>query len=553
MMGFFGLIALTQIGIAALGLNGFRLSNEDLNEVYQARLVPVSELARINDLMRESVEQTTIAVIGRQSPKNIQKYIDSVEANLAEIDRLVQGYEKRVAYDEDRKLLNEWSAKRATLVGKGIRPALVALKAQAFDDAEDTVLGVAMKQFEETQRLFNAILAGELNKAGQTENAANRRYEFTRNVAIAAVLLAVGLCAGMAGYVRRSITRPLATVTEAMKSLASGDTNVDVPHAERADEIGETAKAAQRFKDSLIRIDAMKAAQHEAEARAAAQRKADMHTLADGFEKAVGNIVDSVSSSATELEAAAGTLTHTAETTQQLAGVVASASEEASTNVQTVAAATDELSASVGEISRQVHESHKIAGEAVKQAEKTDARINQLSQAASRIGDVVKLITAIAEQTNLLALNATIEAARAGEAGRGFAVVASEVKSLANQTAKATEEIGSQIAGMQAATQDSVAAIKEIGATIGHISEIASTIAAAVEEQGAATKEISRNVQEAAKGTTEVAANIADVNRGAGETGSASTQVLSSAQALAGEGNRLKLEVDKFVAGVRAA
>jgi methyl-accepting chemotaxis protein len=166
---------------------------------------------------------------------------------------------------------------------------------------------------------------------------------------------------------------------------------------------------------------------------------------------------------------------------------------------------------------------------------------------------VVKLITAIAEQTNLLALNATIEAARAGEAGRGFAVVAQEVKALAAQTAKATDEISSQIAGMQSATGESVAAIKEIGTTINRISEIASTIAAAVEEQGAATQEIARNVQQAASGTTQVAANIGDVNKGAAETGSASSQVLSSAQALSSEGNRLKLEVDNFLNSVRAA
>jgi methyl-accepting chemotaxis protein len=267
----------------------------------------------------------------------------------------------------------------------------------------------------------------------------------------------------------------------------------------------------------------------------------------------VGGIIDKVSSASTRLEAAAGALAGTAQTTQQLSGTVAAASEQASANVQSVASATEEMTSSVNEIARQVQESSKIAAQAVQQAEKTDARIGELSQAAGRIGDVVKLITAIAEQTNLLALNATIEAARAGEAGRGFAVVASEVKQLASQTAKATEEIGTQIAGMQAATQDSVSAIKEIGGTIGRIAEIASMISNTVEEQGAATQEIARNVGEAAKGTAMVASNITDVNRGAGETGSASSQVLSSAQSLSGESNHLKLEVDKFLSTVRAA
>jgi methyl-accepting chemotaxis protein len=221
--------------------------------------------------------------------------------------------------------------------------------------------------------------------------------------------------------------------------------------------------------------------------------------------------------------------------------------------VQTVASASDEMAASVNEIGRQVHESSTIAAEAVRQAERTDARITELSQAAQRIGDVVQLITEIAEQTNLLALNATIEAARAGEAGRGFAVVASEVKALAAQTAKATGEIGAQIASMQTATQDSVAAIKEINGTIRHISDIAAAIAAAVEEQSAATREISRNVQQAASGTIQVADNISEVSDGAGATGKASAQVLQAAQQLSGQGRNLRAEVDRFLGTVRAA
>jgi len=350
-----------------------------------------------------------------------------------------------------------------------------------------------------------------------------------------------------------SIARPIRRIGEVLLELANGNKAVDVPYAERGDEVGDNARAAKTFKEKLIQIEALEAEQKQAEQRAVAQRKADMLKLADQFQGTVGGIVDTVSTAASELEATAGTLTSTAEVTQELSGIVASASEEASTNVQSVASATEEMTSSVTEISRQVQESSRIAGEAVAQAKKTDSRINALSQAAGRIGDVVKLITAIAEQTNLLALNATIEAARAGEAGRGFAVVASEVKALASQTAKATEEIGSQIGAMQAATGESVAAIKEIGGTIGRISEIASTIAAAVEEQGAATSEIARNVERAAHGTAEVAAKITDVNRGAGETGSASAQVLASAKSLSRDSNHLMSEVEQFLAAVRAA
>ncbi|HEY2138031.1 MAG TPA: methyl-accepting chemotaxis protein [Xanthobacteraceae bacterium] len=310
------------------------------------------------------------------------------------------------------------------------------------------------------------------------------------------------------------------------------------------------ARAAATKQETEARAAAEKKA---AEERSNAERKSAMRRLADEFEAAIGKIVDTVSTTSMELEAAANTLSKTAETTQQLSVAVATASEESSSNVQSVSAATDEMAASVEEISRQVQESSRIANDAVIQAEKTDGRISELSLAAGRIGDVIKLITAIAEQTNLLALNATIEAARAGSAGKGFAVVAQEVKLLASQTAKATDEIRAQIAGMQTATHESVGAIKEIGGTIGRISQIAVTVASAVEEQGAATQEIARNVQRAARGTAQVTGNISEVTHGASETGSASAQVLGSAQSLATESNQLKMEVAKFLATVRAA
>src|SRR5215212_912585 len=343
------------------------------------------------------------------------------------------------------------------------------------------------------------------------------------------------------------VVRSLGQITAAMGKLACGEISVDVPCTQRRDEMGSIARALLVFKENAIKVLGMQA-EREALERTAREERADaMSRLADAFEGAVGEIVETVSSASTQLEASAGTLSTTAERAQELTTMVAAASEEASTNVQSVASASEEMASSVNEIGRQVQESAKIAGEAVEQARRTHQRVNELSDASRRIGDVVELINTVASQTNLLALNATIEAARAGEAGRGFAVVATEVKALAGQTAKATEEIRRQISDIQSATQDSVSAIEEIGVTIGRISEISSTIASAVEEQGAATQEVARNVQQAAQGTQQVASNITDVQRGADATGAASSQVLTFAQSLSCESSRLKSEVGRFL------
>jgi methyl-accepting chemotaxis protein len=392
--------------------------------------------------------------------------------------------------------------------------------------------------------------------AGAAKISDNLTEEANSAIRMVWIFATVGLLVGLAMALWigiKGLSQPIGRLKIVMAAFAQNDLKADVPGVERRDELGEMARTVEVFKKNALEVERMRTEQQATEARAVQQRKADMIKLADQFEGAVGEIIETVSSASTELEASATTLSATAERAQTLATTVAAASEEASTNVQSVASATEEMASSVNEISRQVQESARMAGEAVDQARKTNDRVSELSKAAARIGDVVELINTIAGQTNLLALNATIEAARAGEAGRGFAVVASEVKALAEQTAKATGEIGQQITGIQAATQDSVGAIKEISGTIEKLSEISSTIAAAVEEQGAATQEISRNVQQAAQGTQQVSSNITDVQRGASETGSASTQVLAAAQSLSSDSNRLKLEVGKFLTSVRAA
>jgi len=417
--------------------------------------------------------------------------------------------------------------------------------------AELKAMSEAFSAVEPVIEAVSKSVTGMRGEAERSNRQARESIQFWIQLAVALIAATV-LSAGF--MIGRSVSKPLTAMTAAMKELARGNFAIVLPGLGRPDEIGDIAQAVETFK-----VNAEQKARDEAEEKirhdqlVVQQRKADMIRMADDFEGAIGQIVDTVSSASTELEASAGALTSTATRSQQLATMVAGASEEAATNVQSVASATEELSSSVNEISRQVQESARIANEAVGQAHQTNQHVGELSVAATRIGDVVELINTIAGQTNLLALNATIEAARAGEAGRGFAVVASEVKALAEQTAKATGEIGQQISGIQSATQHSVNAIRQISSTIERLSEISSTIAAAVEEQGAATQEISRNVQQAAEGTTQVSAHVTEVRQGAGETGSASAQVLSAAQSLSGDSNRLKLEVGKFLNSVRAA
>jgi methyl-accepting chemotaxis protein len=275
--------------------------------------------------------------------------------------------------------------------------------------------------------------------------------------------------------------------------------------------------------------------------------------LAEGFEANVKSVVTAVASAAAAMQATAHDMSQAAAEMTTRSSTVAAAAEQATSNVQSVAGAADQLTTSIGEIGRKVQESSRMATKAVEEARRTDATVQSLSGAAQKIGEVIGLIQTIAGQTNLLALNATIEAARAGEHGKGFAVVASEVKALANQTAKATEEIAGQVAAIQAATGEAVAAIQSIGATIEQVHEVGGAIATAVEEQGAATREIAANVQLAAAGTQNVSSNIAAVTRASGEASAATGEVLGSASELATQSQRLKDEVDAFLATVRAA
>jgi methyl-accepting chemotaxis protein len=465
-------------------------------------------------------------------------------------DNARKAYEPLISSAEERALYDEFGTSWAEYLA-GVKEVLALSRKNEDKEARLLHAKASLAGVHADETLQKDVLLNNTGADVAGRQAAESFGDAIKMV-LASLLPAIIVGIGAAILLVRDVSAGIKSIVAPMQALGNGDLTAQVPHQGETTEIGSMADTLQVFKGALIAKKASdEAAAIDADAKIRRGQRVD--NITREFETLIGELVGSLSSASTQLEASAGNLTSTAERAQKLTTVVAAASEEASTNVRSVASATEEMASSINEIGRQVQESARMATDAVDQARKTNDRVSELSKAAARIGDVVELINTIAGQTNLLALNATIEAARAGDAGRGFAVVASEVKALAEQTAKATGEIGQQITGIQAATEESVKAIKEISGTIEQLSEISSTIASAVEEQGAATQEISRNVLQAAHGTQQVSSNVTDVQRGAGETGAASSQVLSAAKSLSGDSNRLKLEVGKFLNAVRAA
>ncbi|MBK8161095.1 MAG: HAMP domain-containing protein [Rhodospirillaceae bacterium] len=384
---------------------------------------------------------------------------------------------------------------------------------------------------------------------GESAIAAARNLQM---VMIVLLVIGLGAAFGIAVWIIRVTSRPIGRMTGVMGELSRGNLDVAVPDTELRNEIGAMAQAVSVFKDGMIQARDLAEKEAASQARREARVKKINH-LTDHFETAVREVLATVANATERMQGTANSMTETASDTAVRAGAVATASAEATSNVQTVASATEELNASVSEISRQVNECSRIAGEAASQANSTNQLVEGLYSAADKIGAVVQLINNIAGQTNLLALNATIEAARAGDAGRGFAIVASEVKNLATQTGNATDEIAGQISAVQTATSEAVEAIRTIAGTVTRINEIVGSIASAVVEQGAATQEIARNVQEAADGTNQVNENITGVNQAADMTGVAAKQVLDAARELTDKSDELRRHVQHFLEGVKSA
>jgi methyl-accepting chemotaxis protein len=542
-----------MIGMGLLAVKNMRSINANTVDIATNWLPSVQVLGDLqaNVIMNRNILREHLLAETLEDKLKVEK---ALAANVEHIMKSRQAYEPLITSPEERALYAEWS-KIWEQYKTGIQEVMALSRKEAGQ--------MPREAHELNSKTVNRILTDadvilrkdiDLNNSGADKAAAEAADNYAWSLAVLEALLGFVVVVGAAvSFVLvRDVSNGIASIVKPMQALGEGDLTADVPHQGEKTEIGAMADTLQVFKQALIAKKAAdETAARDAEAKIARGRRVDGITRE--FESMIGEIVSTVSSASSQLEASASTLSNNAQRSKELATAVSAASEEATANVQSVASSTEEMASSVTEIGRQVQESARMANDAVGQARSTTERVSELSKAATRIGDVVELINTIAGQTNLLALNATIEAARAGEAGRGFAVVASEVKALAEQTAKATGEIGQQITGIQAATHESVSAIKEISGTIEKLSEISSTIASAVEEQGTATQEISRNVQQAAKGTQQVSSNITDVQRGAAETGAASSQVLSAAKSLSGDSGRLRAEVSKFLTSVRAA
>lgn len=468
-----------------------------------------------------------------------------VETGLAESRALVDVLMKEPQLRSFAKTLTAMDSDLVRFAGD-FKAAAVALAEVRGIEAQ-TLRPVGARLIAGIGRIIENALGRQARLDAEGQEATERQTRLT--LMVAGLALAIAVLVGI--VLSRGISRPIQHLTSVMQRLAEGDTGVEIPAMRRRGEIGDMARAVEVFREHGIQVSRFEIERRESEEAARQEKRATLERLAAGFEIHVHAVVERVSGAASAMRETAQSMVRAAEDTSALSTRVGSDSEEAQRQVAMVATGADQLTGSIQLIGQRMTESSAIAGQAVGQAEETNRMIAALAQNGERIGDIVRLIEQIAGQTNLLALNATIEAARAGEAGKGFAVVAGEVKNLASETARATEEITSQITAMQASTSSVIDAIRAIGDTIRRMDGIASEIGQSVGEQMVATRDMAQGVQQAAHLTGDVSQTITGVIGAARQTGGAAGQVLASAADFAEQARALDDEMGRFLGQLR--
>ncbi|MCR9218687.1 MAG: methyl-accepting chemotaxis protein [Alphaproteobacteria bacterium] len=545
------LVAVSVASMVALGAVGF-IGAESTGKIFAEYRQTARAQMLVADMAEDLMQARQAALKLRIDDdgafaREVHDNLAEIEALRADVSNLVRDADRRRRIDAALEDIRRYAAAFDTALS-----ADGASRERVFTEQLDVIGPRASEALDSVQDGLQALQ----NRIGPEARASIAATE-TGIVAFGAVAILLGAAASL--LIARGISRPVVAVSAVMDRMADGaDLTVEVPYTDRRDEIGDMARALDGFKQGLIekhRLEREQAAEQqrtmEREREERAERVAAREQMAQELEKAVGDVIRSLSGSASELQTAAQAMASTSAQAESESATVAAAAEEASTSVQNASSGAEQLTSSIQEISRQVAQAADIANAAAATVSRTDSCISGLSKTAQSIGDVVNLIHEIADQTNLLALNATIEAARAGDAGKGFAVVASEVKALATQTQQATERIANQVRSVQDEASGAVEAVQEIGTVVRQVTDISQAIASAVEEQNAATGEIARNMDEAAAGAQQVSRSITGVSEAARETSGTSSQVLQAAEGVAENAGALDTAIATVLRQIR--